>query len=245
MLRIVCFAEAPADARLGSDLADRVLVEEGPDWVRADLLPDLRTWTGLTPGDTYTKWTALKDLHRQLGGPRYLGRETSGPRGSNYAEAVKALTQAAALRRDGIDVLAVVMLRDCDAAGDRREGLRQAAGEPRFAGLHAVVGIADKMREAWVLNGFVAETQAEQARLARLQAALAFDPIHEAHRLRDHNEAGARSPKRVLSLLTDGDAEREARCWLETPLCDLRTRGAKTGLGQFLDEASLHLPRLL
>jgi len=245
MLRIVCFAEAHADARLGCDLGDRVLVEEGPDWVDADLLPDVRVWTGLTPGDAFTKWTALKDLHRQGRGPRYLGREASGPRGSNYAEGVKALTRAAALRREGDDVLAVVMLRDCDATGDRREGLRQAAAEPRFAGLHAVVGVADKMREAWVLNGFVAHTPAEQARLAQLRADLTFDPVCEAHRLRDHSEDAPRSPKRVLKRLTDGDAEREARCWLEPPLADLRSRGAKTGLGQFLDEASRHLTHLL
>ncbi|WP_295448497.1 hypothetical protein [uncultured Thiodictyon sp.] len=55
LLRIVCFAEAPADARVGSGLGDRILAEEGPDPVDAARLPGLRAWTGLDSALPFTK----------------------------------------------------------------------------------------------------------------------------------------------------------------------------------------------
>lgn len=100
------------------------------------------------------------------------------------------------------DTLAVVMLSDCDACEDKRAGLRQAAKESRFAGLNVVVGVADKMREAWVLNGFIAKPGAETETLRKLTTELSFDPIREAERLRAAKPSEPRHPKRVLSELT-------------------------------------------
>jgi hypothetical protein len=79
MLRIVCFAEAPADARLVRELCDRVLVEEGPDWVESGL-DALRVWTGLDSARDFTKWTDLKHSTSRPGRPRYIGHSTTGPR---------------------------------------------------------------------------------------------------------------------------------------------------------------------
>jgi hypothetical protein len=245
MLRIICFAEAAADARVGSGLGDRLLAEEGPDWVDAALLPHLRVWTGLEMDQPYTKWTDLKDKYRQSGRPRYLGHSTSGYRGSGHAMAAKALILAEVLAGAGTDALVVVMLSDCDASEDKRAGLRQATEEPRFASLSAVVGIANKMREAWVLNGFLPQSDAETQILRRLTTELSFDPTQAAERLRAAKPSEARHPKRVLSELTGDDLEREERCWLETPLDELRRRGAGTGLTAFLDELRERLTPLM
>lgn len=236
MLRIVCFAEAAADARLGSGLGDRVLVEEGPEWVESALLPHLREWTGLEADQSFTKWTDVKKHYGRSGRPRYLGHPTSGYQRAGYAMAAKALILAETLAGAGPGALAVLMQSDCDASEDQRAGLRQAAADPRFAGLTVVVGIADKMREAWVLNGFVPQSGEEAEALRRLTTELGFDPTRQAERLRAPNESEPRHPKRVLSELTGDDPSREERCWLETPLDELRQRGAGTGLTAFLDE---------
>jgi len=245
MLRIVCFAEAPADARLGSDLGDRVLAEEGPTPVDAARLPEMRVWTGLEPDQAFTRWTDIKQANGQARRPRYIGHAATGPRGSDYAMAVKALIQVKALASTGADTLAVVMLRDCDATPDKRVGLRQAAAESRFTSLNVIVGIADKMREAWVLNGFMPRGEAEKKTLQSLKTALSFDPTREAERLRAAKQSDLRHPKRVLSELTAADAGRQACCWLETPLDELRQRGAGTGLAVFLDELRSRLAPLI
>jgi hypothetical protein len=109
------------------------------------------------------------------------------------------------------------------------------AAEERFADWAMVVGIADKMREAWVLNGFVPATTAERTLLSRLKAELGLDPVADAHRLRALGESEPRNPKRMLTVLTGGDREREAACWKDPPLAELRQRGGSTGLAEFLD----------
>jgi hypothetical protein len=245
MLRILCFAEAAADARTGRGLADRVLAQEGPEWVEPGLLPALRVWTGLEATAEFSKWTELKGSPRPRGRPRYIGHASDGPKGSDYAMAVKALIEAESLAASGGDRLAVVMLRDCDATPDRREGLRQAAREPRFAALNPVVGIADKMRESWVLSGFSPATAAERAALAALKDALGLDPTVEPERLRAAAHSEPRHPKRALAELTGSDAAREARCWLDTSLAELRARGGRNGLAAFLDDTRDRLAPLL
>ncbi len=57
MLRFLCFAEVAADARTGRALADRVLAEEGPEWVEPEILPALRAWTGLNATAGFSNWT--------------------------------------------------------------------------------------------------------------------------------------------------------------------------------------------
>lgn len=241
MLRILCFVEAAADARLGSALGDRVMAEEGPDWVDVDLLPHLRTWTGLDRDEPFTKWTALK----KRPAPRYIGHPASGPRGTDYAMAFKALSQVVLMAPEASDTLAVVLLRDADATEDGRAGLRQAVADPRFAKLHVVLGIADKMREAWVLTGFDPCTEVEAARLRELRGEIGFDPIREPERLRSSDKTATRHPKAALARLTGGDTEREEPCWSEPPLDQLRERGANCGLAAYLNELRERLVPLL
>jgi hypothetical protein len=241
MLRILCFAEAAADARLGTALGDRVFAEEGPDWIEPDLLPSRRAWTGLAADTPFTKWTEVK----RLSGPRYIGHSPSGPRGSDYAMAHKALTQAARLGLGETEALAVILLRDCDASEDKRTGLYQAATEPRFARLNVVVGVADKMREAWILAGFHPCGEEETERLDAVRAEIGLDPTRQPERLRAPQETDSRHPKRVLRQLTAGDSEREVRCWFEPSLAQLRERGSNCGLAAFLDSLRDRLVPLL
>ncbi len=50
---------------------------------------------------------------------------------------------------------------------------------------------------------------------------------------RDH---ALRSPKRVLSVLTGGDSDRQCKCWRDTPLNVLQERGGGNGLADYLRE---------
>jgi hypothetical protein len=178
------------------------------------------------------------------GRPRYIGHHSGGPRGSDYAQAVTALTAASAQRGDG-DQIAVVMLRDRDSVDDARAGLSQAAGEERFSPLVAIVGIQDKMRESWVLSGWRPASQAEAALLADCRRSLGFDPTAQPERLRDTRDGEPRCPKTLVRTLTVGDWEREACCWRETPLAELRERGRNNGLKSYVDSLAETLPRLL
>jgi hypothetical protein len=65
---------------------------------------------------------------------------------------------------------------------------------------------------------------------------IGFDPCREASRLNDRGDNEARSAKRVLRRLTDGDFERERLCWSSTDLKTLGSNGAATGLSAFMDE---------
>ena len=55
MIDIIVFAEAQADARLARDLADRVMREQGPEWL-GDALSSIREWRGLRADQRFVKW---------------------------------------------------------------------------------------------------------------------------------------------------------------------------------------------
>ena len=92
------------------------------------------------------------------------------------------------------------------------------------------------MLECWVLAGFVAQSKEEQSTLAGLRKDLGFDPTEHSDKLDASKETAKKNPKRVLRSLTDGDRNREERCWTETEIDRLRTRGAANGLAAFLHE---------
>jgi hypothetical protein len=96
-----------------------------------------------------------------------------------------------------------------------------------------------------VLAGFEPCDDAERRCLAQLHRELGFSPVLEAIRLRDRDEGGLRSIKRVLRVLTGDDLEREARCWTDPPLATLRGRGGETGLSSFLEQLEATLAPLL
>jgi AAA15 family ATPase/GTPase len=54
-----------------------------------------------------------------------------------------------------------------------------------------------------------------------------------------------RNPKLVVKQLTGGDSSREQQCWEETDLEILRSRGANTGLTNYLNEVEQRLISIL
>jgi hypothetical protein len=107
--------------------------------------------------------------------------------------------------------------------------------------------MAEPEREAWVLNGFVPQTNDEKEILQKIRKEVNFDPCIDAHRLRGKiSQPGTetRDIKQVLCLLGI-DPLREKLCWQVTPLSTLVERGGKTGLSDFIDEVSNFLLPIL
>ena len=104
------------------------------------------------------------------------------------------------------------------------------------------------MREAWVLNSFIPLNVEEEQILKQIKTKLSFDPCDEAHRLRSNSwdePDRVRNPKVVVEQLTGGDIIREQQCWEETDLEIMRSRGANTGLREYLSEIEKRLTSIL
>ncbi len=106
-----------------------------------------------------------------------------------------------------------------------------------------VIGAANTKRECWILAGFDPTDDAEGASLTDVRQELGFDPRSRAEELTAKADSARRSAKRVLAILTRGDADRELRC-TEADLELLRSRGDATGLREFLEEVATRLPPL-
>ena len=105
--------------------------------------------------------------------------------------------------------------------------------------LEIIIGTADRMREAWVLNGFIPSNQQEKQILQEITTELTFNPCQESHRLRSNSweePDHLRNPKVVVEKLTGGRMQREQQCWEETSLEYLREKGDRTGLTAYIDE---------
>lgn len=252
MAKFLVFCESPADLETIRALSERVLREQGPEWVR-DLLedaPDARgLWEWLPDGEGRSYF----DLHklstyasrRKVRVPHghFAGRP--GEAGALMGRTAFLVARELSFESTSPDAVLLVWDMD-DQSSRRREGLEQARAEARSLMPFAIVlGCPDPMREAWVLAGFEPETTDERERLTALRQELGFNPCDEAHRLDAKNEQAKRSPKRVLDELTDGEHTRKARCWSEAPLERLRARGQHSGLRLFLDEAKESLVPLL
>jgi hypothetical protein len=136
---------------------------------------------------------------------------------------------------------AVILIWDTDQQRkERPDGVKIACDQAR-AWFPIACGFPDPEREAWVLAGFDPRDDDERRRLDDLRVALGFSPIDEAARLRDGNAGGLRNIKRVLEVLTAGDADREEQCWTKTSIATLQDRGRDTGLADFLDELDVAL----
>lgn len=251
MLEFVVVGEAAADARIVCDLADRVVAEEGPDWIRdqerdyflRELLPGLRRWSGLDPGQGYSTWREVRRFSKNYPQLTFLRRSTTPARMPDYAPARKAILLAGILRQ-GHFPDALMLIRDLDSQPERRSGMMKARDEE--ASTVVIVATPNPKREAWVLNGFVCQTPREEERLETIRDEINFDPCREAHRLRyaSQGSQAARDPKRILARLTADSPDREAQCWMETPLTILRERGEETILKDFLDQVRSALLRL-
>lgn len=238
-LRFAVVYEAPADLLIATELADRVLVE-AIDWMEEHLLDHQRTWIREWSGAPLTwkrvKWSAIN------AGFRIRGLYDEEPAKPDARAAHRAIVY---LRNAIPDLTGVVLIRDQDKQPERRQGLEQAR---LAAGTHfpVVIGLAVVERECWVISGFDPLDEAEVSRLAEERQTLGFDPREQSHLLTACKADNAKgSPKRVLRALCGADADRERRCWCETEMATLRSRGAENGLSAFLHEVRQELAGLI
>lgn len=250
MIEFVVIVEGPTDVPTVTKLAERVLVEK-IDWLEEEQLQYQFQWKGLKADTEYSYWRDIKqvieDLQRAYGyrPPRYLGHGKYGPFKADGAAAMKVLSTVRFLQK-AREIKAVLLIRDLDNQPERRDGLEQARLEhtDRQPQLGIVIGTADRVREAWVLNGFLPFNDDERGKLDEMRTELNFHPCEQANRLRSNVSSGSdriRNPKVVLDLLTDGNRLRQQKCWEETDLELLRRRGMNTGLKDYMDEIEQYL----
>lgn len=245
-MRWLMVCESDADFQTASELCDRVLRERGPAWL-SDALEAMRTWGAEEKGHIFFRVKELNDYCAQHRVKKLQGHFDGKPGAAMAQVARNALCVAEHFRKQGTDVDAVLLVGDMDQEGsERRLGYQQARDEGRrLYAFQIVLGCPEIMREAWVLNGFDAQHEAEHARLRALKQDLGFSPIEEAHRLDAQDEQAKKSPKRAVKHLTGGDRDRERRCWRDTPLDDLEKRGQGSGLAAYLKEVETILLPLL
>lgn len=264
MMEFIVIVEAKADAIIATELADRVLRAQAPDWLQdlfdqqtdseSRLLPFC--WTGLEPKTAYSCWKDIAQIlkNAQRSGmkiPQKLGWGKAGYLKTDGVNAFKVLELVRQLRKTR-SIRGVILIRDQDNQPERRQHLAAVRAQGNYAqlvpGLAIVIGVADPKREAWVLNGFVTQTTEEEKNLAEVKQNLKFDPCLEAQRLRGdkrYSEQRERDAKVVLAQLTGEQFEREQQCWQETDLALLRDRGQKTGLTDYLQEIAVRLSPMI
>ena len=247
MNEFIVIVESDADARTATELAERILVEK-VEWLERDNLKYIFCWSGLQENTDNSCWKDLKKIVQkfqdtsQFCPPRVLGRRRSNstPLKADGAAAIKILNLVRFLQKERA-IKAVLLIRDLDNQPERREGLEQARMQDidRKPKLEIILGTANRMREAWVLNGFVPVNSQEEQRLAKIKQQLTFDPCTESEKLRSTSREDRdrlRNPKVIVEQLTGQEMERERQCWEETSLMILRERGVETGLTDYIRE---------
>ncbi|MDG2991110.1 hypothetical protein L3556_09250 [Candidatus Synechococcus calcipolaris G9] len=251
MLDFVVVVESSADAQTATKLAERVFVER-VDWLEPEYLQGLFRWGGLEEGSEYSCWRDIRNIMQRakesgLPIPKFLGHGRSGALKADGAATMKILNLIRCLQLKNIrKVRAVLLIRDLDNQPERREGIEQARAEhiEQQPKLEIIIGAADPMREAWVLNGFTPASRKEVRALENIKNQLNFDPCEDSHRLRSNSweePERIRNPKIVLEELTKRNKLREQSCWEETSLELLQQRGTNTGLTAYLWEIEQRL----
>lgn len=220
MTEVIVIVESRADAQTATKLAERVLVEK-VDWLEPELLQNLFRWSGLEVGTEHSCWRDISNIMQRAKEsgqpiPKFLGHRKSGALKADGAATIKILKLVRFLQKTR-PITAVLFIRDLDNQPERREGIEQARAEhiDRQPKLEIIIGTADRMREAWVLNGFVPSDQREEKILKNIKNQLKFDPCEEPHRLRSNSlrePERIRNPKVVLKELTDSNKLREQQC---------------------------------
>lgn len=242
MLEFVVIVESSADARIATKLAERVLVEK-VDWLEHEMLQYLFEWSGLEASTENSCWKNIDDITKRLSDKfKFPIIRSNGKFKSDGQSTNKIMKLISFLKhKQNRDIQAVILMRDLDNQPQRREHIEQARLEHinQQSKLKVVIGTADRMREAWVLNGFTPLNLEETQILEEIKTKLKFDPCEEAHKLRSNSweePDRVRNPKVAIAKLTGGDSSREQKCWEETSLDLLRARGKYTGLTVYLDE---------
>lgn len=246
----IVIVESSADARTATKLAERILVEQ-IDWLEPDLLQNLFRWSGLEEETEHSCWRDIRDIIERakqsgLHLPRFRGHTQNGAIKADGAAAIKILKLVQFLQKTR-QIKAVVFIRDLDNQPERREGIEQARSEHinQLPKLEIVIGTADRMREAWVLNGFIPSNKAEEQILKKIKKQLTFDPCKESHKLSSTSPERIKDPKVVVEKLTRNDMKREQQCWEETSLNYLREIGVYTGLTTYIHEIEQRLTQIL
>ena len=228
-LAVVC--EARADFDLAATLVDRVLCDSIPWLAQHGSAEPVRTFWQAPSGQPFLRWREVPGLARERG-VRAHGHFDGKPGAADAHAARLALLLLAQERQQPS---AVVLLRDTDGDLARCQGMQQARIDPqRVWPFPIVLGAAHTKRECWLLAGFEPETPDERQALQTVKAELGFDPCLAAEGLTAVDEGAKRSAKRVLSLLSGGEPERERRCYAESPLSNLHQRSSANGLRNFL-----------
>jgi hypothetical protein len=196
-----------------------------------------RSWQPDGKSRTYFDVHKLEDYcdeHEVRRHPGYFGGK---PGAANARMARKAFLLTRRLRQKGEPIAAIVLVVDMDGyAKDRKQGLEQARTAGDWTDFKIVIGCPDLEREAWVINGFEPQDEAERALILELRKELGFSPVERAHELTAQDDSSKKSAKRVLKVLTGGSRDREAACWMKTPLATLQKQGEGSGLTAFLAE---------
>jgi len=242
MIEFVVIVESSADARTATKLAERLLVEK-IDWLEPELLQHLFQWSGLEAGTDNSCWKNIDDITKRFSNQFKLPTIRSNGRFKTDGQSANKIMKLISFlqHKQKRDIKAVIFMRDLDSQPERREHIEQARLEqidpqPKLA---IIIGTPDRMREAWVLNGFIPSNQQEKQILQEITTQLTFNPCEESHRLRSNSFTEPdrlRNPKVVVEKLTGGRMEREQQCWEETPLEYLREKGVDTGLTAYINE---------
>ena|SRR6476661_8287482 len=242
MIEFVVIVESSADARTATKLADRLFVEK-IDWLEHETLQYHFQWSGLEAGTDNSCWKNIDDITKRFSDKfKFPTIRSNGKFKSDGQSANKIMTLIRFLQhKQNRDIKAVIFMRDLDNQPQRREHIEQARLEhiDRQPKLAIIIGTPDRMREAWVLNGFIPSDREEEQILKEITTQLTFNPCEESHRLRSNSLTEPdrlRNPKVVVEKLTGGRMEREQQCWEETSLELLRKNGVETGLTAYIDE---------
>ena len=244
---IVVVCEDVPDLRTGAWLADRVILEtlgdDTPDgWIPAELIDDYRCYRGRHRGDTHVPWKDVGTLAKEVGAKPLLGSFAGYyPAHEDEWDILRALPLLLFHTPEPPD--GIIFLRDTDDEEERKKGLEAArTAICPDASAPVVIGIAHAKRECWHLAGFVAQEETNEAdRVAELRQKLGFNPCEQSERLVGSGEHKHKSAKRVLSLLTEDNHDRQAACVCSTPLDTLRKNGARNGLADYLADVKTYL----
>lgn len=240
-ISIALICEGVTDPPTVCPLADRMILA-AVDWLRelADEIDTHRHYRGFRPTDPFMTWFEIDDLSRAHG-VKEFGHFDGLPLhrdGRNVRRALALLTLHAP---EEVPVDAIVFFRDGGREyEDRRDAILRVRDRTPLR-IPVAVGVANRMRECWVISGFEPAEESEEGRLEAEHDRVGFDPRFRAHDLTDTNDADDRSPKRVLRSLTGDNPERERECVGQTSLLLLRSRGERTGLNEFLDDLATRL----
>ncbi len=248
-LSIAVVCEARVDCETACGLVDRVIAASRPQAVgdegsQLPSLDGLRRYRGETTDEEFVTWMQVSARARSSGWRHKAHGHFAGEPGAADALAARRALLLLLQAPDGKAPRAVMLIRDSDNDPMRRVGLNQARDAKPWP-FTVLVGLAHPKREAWVLAGFEPREKREESALSELREELGFDPRTRADKLTAARKGARRNAKRVLHRLTDGDEERERRCWTAAPLDLLHKRGTLTGLADFLAEVDQRLGPLL